>query len=239
MAKSNWDKTSIKTAYGSSYYDFGVIDYFDHVLECEIIDKILGARSDLSALDLAAGNGRFTEYLLQRGSKVTAVDLEEKHVKAIAERFPEYSVRAVLADAVQYAAETKEVYDVVIVSGLLLFLDAETADSFLVNIRKRLSKDGVCIIRDFVSHKGTLSMASGIFSGTTLYYRPQDFYSARDYSETVVARPLHHFPRVEKAVFGVVGYTAYKTVWTATLRALSWSRVPYCNRILSCRNSAA
>jgi SAM-dependent methyltransferase len=233
--KSKWDKTSITTSFGSSYYDFGVIDYFDHLLECEIIDEMLGDRSGLSCLDLAAGNGRFTGHLLNRAIKITAVDLEQKHVSAIAQRFPATVVDAVLADAVEYVASTKDHFDVIVVSGLLLFVDDITISAFLANLRDRLNDNGVCIVRDFVSRSSSLALKSGVFNDTTLFYRPHSFYLENKFSENKVARPLHHFPKIEKSVFGFMGYWLYKLVWTSPLRAFSWSRSPYSNRILCYR----
>ena len=236
---SQWSNNAISTKYGSSYYDHGILDDFDHRLEVEQLDKLIGGRRELVCLDLAAGNGRFTQAVFDRAARVTAVDLEEKHVSHLAARFPAGKVQAVLANAVAFLEDTTDQYDLIMTSGLLLFFDDATTTRLLENMKRRLKPGGLLFVRDFISHQGTVALPSGVFAGVTLYYRPMPFYAAFGLEGFEVCRPLHHFPKFEAAVFRRLGFSIYRALWSRPMRTLSWTRIAYANRIMVLKKTGA
>jgi 2-polyprenyl-3-methyl-5-hydroxy-6-metoxy-1,4-benzoquinol methylase len=237
--ESKWTESSIRTRYGSSYYDNGILDFFDHRREADALNRVLGMRSNLVCLDLAAGNGRFTEAVLDRASHVTAVDLEDKHVAILASRFSGEQVTTVLSEATAFVRATPEKYDLVIASGLLLFFDDDATTRLIEDIKAKLKPHGIIFIRDFVAHRKALALPSGIFEGSMLYYRTQSFYRSHGFSSFTTARPLHHFPKAEQAIFNVLSYAGYKAAWSRPAMALSWWRNPYANVLMTYEKPSA
>jgi SAM-dependent methyltransferase len=232
---SNWSKNTIKTRHSSSYYDNGYLDYFDNLLELNIlkknINKLIGSR----VLDLAAGNGRFSEFFISKKCEVNAVDLESGHVEYLRERFKDNEkVKVTQMDAFKYVKESQCKYDIVVISGLLLFFDDRMAERLVSDAVKILNDGGVVIIRDFFSKSLKITMESSIFKDTNIHYRPVSFYKNKfNVIQAEVCRPQHMFVKLEKKLPYFFISLVYRLIYSnKKLLRKSWVCSLYTNNIL-------
>jgi 2-polyprenyl-3-methyl-5-hydroxy-6-metoxy-1,4-benzoquinol methylase len=228
--ESLWNINSIASQYSSSYYDYGILDKFDHFLEAEQLLKYV--YSGAKCLDLAGGNGRFTEAMLEHGGEVVFVDLEAKHVENAKRRFADKNINIVCSDIIQFVETDKNTYDLVVLSGILFFMDNEQVEYIIRLIREKLSDRGVIFVRDFIAKKQSIVTESSVFSGATLYYRNQDYYQKLLAQGFLIARPLHRFPKLERIIASMIGYTLYRFIFkNERIKFLTWKGMSYENKI--------
>ena len=234
MKKSSWKKHHIKNNFSSSYYDFGVLNFYDHKLEEEIIFKYVVEGS--TCLDLAGGTGRFTGSLVTKECAVTLVDLEEKHIKAAQKQFSSKKVECLKMDALEYVKVSKKKYDFIIVSGLLLFLSDNEARKLINDLYDMLNINGVLLIRDFISKKGNIEVDSKVFNNTKLYYRSKKFYTDLGAENFKLSRPLHLLPKIEEYVMKKLGFSIYHFIQGSYIyKKISWIPARYENEIFIIR----
>lgn len=234
MKKSSWKKNNIKNNFSSSYYDFGILNFYDHKLEEKIILKYVGDGG--VCLDLAGGTGRFTGSLVSKKCIVTLVDLEDKHIKAAKEQFSPKKVECLKMDALEFVKITKNKYDFIIVSGLLLFLTENEVSKLLNDLRDMLNINGVLLVRDFLSKKENVEVNSKVFSNTKLYYRPKKFYTELGAEEFKLSRPLHLLPKIEEYIMGKLGFSVYHFIQGSHIyKKISWIPAKYENTIFIIR----
>ncbi len=230
MKKSSWNTNSIKNNFSSSYYDYGSLNLYDHKLEEKILLNYIKEGS--TCLDLAGGTGRFTEILADNGCKVTLVDMEKNHIDAAKKRFDSKVVDCIEMEAIEFINTKKEKYDLIIISGLLLFLEKNSARNLLEEANKLLNIGGVIIIRDFISKKKNIKVKSKVFDNTFLYYRTEKFYSDLGASGFIICRPLHLFPKIENYIFDKLGYFIYSHIQGNSLyKKISWIPAKYENKM--------
>jgi SAM-dependent methyltransferase len=121
-------------------------------LEQKCILPLLAARPDFSVLDLGAGVGQWTVRLAPRVRRVVAVEYTDS-IAAIgreeARRQGLANVEFVTAAAENF--ETAESFDVIFISGLLLYLNDAAARKLLARLAGWLKSDGRVVVRDAVS----------------------------------------------------------------------------------------
>lgn len=223
----------IKTEFSSTYRSLGRLDQFDHQLECERLAPLVPAPGG-SCLDLAAGNGRFTAFLAAHGCRVVAVDLEPSHADFLRQRFAgNPSVEVVCGDAVAHLQAEERRYDLIIISGLLLFFADAEAEAIIATARRRLTPGGHLVVRDFATRVGSWQVPSEVFPGVTLHYRSDAFYRGIGARWVEVCRPNHNF----SGYYGfltVLGYRAYRaTLGRPRLMRASWALSGYRNVMIA------
>jgi tellurite methyltransferase len=138
------------------------------------------------ALDLGAGNGRNTLFLVSQSFKVTSVDTSEEGLNILKERVQEREkLETVLSDVRKF--ETDKKYDLVLAIGLLHFLSKREGSDLIKKIQKWTKKDGVNVLgaKMFQNRRGDLPH---IFEQNELrkYYETKE-WDIKYYSENGVA----------------------------------------------------
>lgn len=234
MKKSSWKKNHIKDNFSSSYYDFGVLNFYDHKLEEKIIYKYVATGS--ACLDLAGGTGRFTNSLINKGCTVTLVDLEDKHIESARKQFSSDEVECLKMDALEFVNTSNKTYDFIIVSGLLLFLGKDEAKQLINDLYGMLNDNGILLIRDFLSKKGDIEVNSKVFSNTVLYYRSKEFYVNLGAKDFELSRPLHLFPKIEEYIVSKLNFSIYNFIQGSDIyKKISWIPAKYENKIFIIR----
>lgn len=233
FVSASWDGLSVKGSYSPTYLNLGILDEYDHFLECQkILPVVLGKKI---AVDLACGNGRFTEFLIGLGVEVTAVEREGEHISALKDRFEGKKVTVVQADALSFLKTVPEKYDLIIVSGLFLFLPDDVAIDFLRSLKNALNHRGCILIRDFFSRNYSIQLRSRVFSNTFLFYRPLSFYENEGFNFFSYARSAHYFYKVESLIARTIGYRFYK--WLNRIVApITWWPRRYVNQFILYEN---
>jgi tellurite methyltransferase len=138
------------------------------------------------ALDLGAGNGRNTLFLLSRSFKVTSVDSSEEGLKILEERAVDTKrLKTILSDVRTFQTENK--YDVVLSIGLLHFISKEEGANLIKNMQKWTKTGGINVI----GVKMTQNFAEDlphVFEKNELrkYYEKND-WEIKEYAENRVA----------------------------------------------------
>jgi len=106
----------------------------------KILCSSIKSWEDLKVLEVGAGGGIYTDFLLKQGAEVTCVDICEPILKGNAKAHPE--AKYILADAT--AVTLKEKFDLIFAIDIIEHIEDDSL--FLENMNKHLRKDGLLII---------------------------------------------------------------------------------------------
>jgi tellurite methyltransferase len=138
------------------------------------------------ALDLGAGNGRNTMFLISQAFNVTSVDSSEKGLKILEKKVEDKrKLKTVLSDVREFKTDKK--FDIVVAIGLLHFLSKEEGKRLIENIQKWTKKGGVNVIGAKMSQNRMRDLPH-IFEHNELkdYYKNEN-WEVKHYSENGVA----------------------------------------------------
>lgn len=124
------------------------IDDFEksHLLE------LIKFKPDMVALDLGCGSGRWTFFLAERCRKVIATDFSKELLDILDKEAKERginNIENICASAMDFSYPEK--FDLILVSGLLLYIFDKDIPPLIKNIHNLLKDDGILIIRDAVA----------------------------------------------------------------------------------------
>jgi len=151
-----------------------------------IVKKAMKYVSSGEALDLGAGNGRNTLFLLSNSFKVTSVDSSEEGLKLLEEKVgTKEKLTTILSDVRKF--QTENTYDIVLAIGLLHFLSKEEGNTLIKNMQKWTRIGGLNV----VGAKMTQNFANDlphVFEKNELrkYYEKSD-WEIKEYTENKVA----------------------------------------------------
>ena len=110
-----------------------------------------------NGLEIAPGFGRWTEYLLPKCERLTAVDLTPKCVDACQHRFADQTnFRCLLNDGRSLEMVSDESIDFALSFDSLVHAEADVLDDYLRQLRRKLTRDGV----GFIHHSNLGEYAS-------------------------------------------------------------------------------
>ncbi len=110
-----------------------------------VVKEAMKYISSGNALDLGAGNGRNTLFLISESFNVTSVDTSKEGLKILEEKVEDKSkLQTVLSDVREF--ETDKKYDIVVAIGLLHFLPKEDGEDLIENIQKWTKEGGINVI---------------------------------------------------------------------------------------------
>lgn len=99
-------------------------------------------------LDLGCGNGRWADILVKRCAKYVGVDFSEEFVKAAQKKIQSEKLKFICLPAQDYLIDEK--YDLILVIGLITYMNDEEVRKLSVNCKKMLKKNGRLILRNVV-----------------------------------------------------------------------------------------
>lgn len=119
----------------------------------EIIDIVPFLKKNAKILDVGCGDGRNSIYLAKKGFDVDAFDISENAIKKINYLKQKYNINinAVQCDA--FGFEFTHKYDLVIVHGVLQFVEREKQADMIQLLKKWTEKDGYHIIALFTDEE--------------------------------------------------------------------------------------
>lgn len=100
--------------------------------------------SESSVLDLAVGEGRHALYLLEKGHRVTGVDISSERIQHLQEQTLGKPITLIQANALEYQPDG--LYDLVICTGLLHFFTIQQGERVINTIQSCTKKGGYNII---------------------------------------------------------------------------------------------
>ncbi len=151
-----------------------------------IVKNAMKYVSSGESLDLGAGNGRNTLFLLSKSFKVTSVDSSEEGLRILEEKADtKEKLNTVLSDVRIF--QTKEKYNIILAIGLLHFLSKEEGTNLIKNVQDWTKKGGINVIgaKMFQNWAGDLPH---IFKENELkkYYEKRN-WEIKEYAENKVA----------------------------------------------------
>jgi tellurite methyltransferase len=138
------------------------------------------------ALDLGAGNGRNTMFLISQSFNVMSVDTSKEGLKILEKKVKDKrKLKTVLSDVREFKTDKK--FDIVVAIGLLHFLSKEEGKRLIENIQKWTKKGGVNVIGTKMSQNRRGDFPH-IFEHNELkdYYKNEN-WEVKHYSENGVA----------------------------------------------------
>ncbi len=177
MKNEGSDKKSVKNE-GTEFEDLAdIAQYYrkngesgrlqTQQLEFAITKKVLDSylKSPQNVLELGAGSGRYTQYLLEAGHKVTALDLTEELIDENRRRVSEFGsqVSFVVGDAREVRSLVPEKFDAILVMGPLYHLvKSDDRHKLMKDIEMLLSPNGK-IFSSFLTRMGLMSYQLALF----------------------------------------------------------------------------
>ena len=125
-----------------------------HIVEREVKKHIINSYlpEQGSILEIGAGTGLYCVYLAQKGYKIYACDLVQKHVEIIKEKAHtmNLNINACIANAMELPFAT-ETFDMVLLSGPIYHLQDMKDKQKAINEAVRCCKEGGIVVVDYLS----------------------------------------------------------------------------------------
>lgn len=115
----------------------------------EVVDIVPFLKKDAKILDVGCGDGRHSAYFAEMGFDVDAFDISENAIRKINYLKKKYNlgINAVKCDVFEFDFAHK--YDLVIIHGVLQFVEREKQADMIQLLKKWTAKDGYHIIALF------------------------------------------------------------------------------------------
>ena len=114
--------------------------------EKETLLPFINIDHNLKVLDLGCGNGRWAGILVKKCKNYIGVDLSKRFIEIARKRIPHENASFICMPVQEYYED--EQYDLILLVGLLTYLNDEDIEKLSENCRKMLAKDGKLIIRN-------------------------------------------------------------------------------------------
>ena len=172
--------------------------------EEEVILPIINPYPNQSVLDLGCGNGRYAGLLIKQGVIYVGVDLSNKFITSAREKFGT-NTQFISGKSQDYCDNNK--YNIILIIGLITYMNDEDIMKLSKNCRKMLSKKGKLIVRSVaLKQKGA--------KRRTFNYRPNLIEKLfKRYSYQIIRRSMEEeiqlFNEFELSQYGEIKQTGY------------------------------
>jgi SAM-dependent methyltransferase len=122
-------------------------------------------RGSVRILDVGAGKGRMVDDLARMAKHCVAIEPYPEFYSILEKRRKVCNLETYPLTLAEYAAINNELFDIIFISGVMLYLSDEELPGFLNHARSLLRKDGVLICREQatdkvrIRHPGLLEIA--------------------------------------------------------------------------------
>ena len=125
-------------------------------IELKKINAFLPSETKKNVLDLGCGVGYWSFILANKFDKVLGVDFEEKMIDLANERLINSSVKNLSFKCSEASSfKSSDEFDLVFISGLLIYLDDDSIKQLLTNIDSYTNGKSVLLLRDGTGIKST------------------------------------------------------------------------------------
>ncbi len=142
------------------------------IFESNRLKNLVEFNKHWNVLDLGGGIGHWSSFFSKICSNVTLVEREKVFVEIAKNELQETSIKIIEDDCIDYTAESNS-YDVVFMSGVSIYLDDESLNKCMQNIKQYLKVGGIFIHRDAYSLDEQFNI-NGKYSNNL-----QEFYTAK------------------------------------------------------------
>lgn len=182
---NNWDKIAIE--YNNQVGEEG--DFYHQIYLNPKMLKLLGKIKGKKILDLACGNGYFTNLLLQKGAKVIGIDSSDELINIAKNKFGDHFIisdstniplkerfdliisNIALHDIENYEGTINECVRLLKNEGELLF----SIPHAVFGIAKRGKKVNV-YYKEITQYLTNFEAPHGVYQGVTYFHRPIGYY---------------------------------------------------------------
>jgi len=197
-----WDKAGLCSFDSSTCAGDPYLASCDNFIESCLIEDILKkeCRNDAVGIDIGAGLGRFTFVLARHLNLVHALEPAKNIYYKLADNCAGLN-NVEIFDTDFESFDTKEKYDIAIVSGLLYLYPDAMVHEFFEKLTNHLKSDGVIVIRNFIVKKEVKESPSSYIEGGFCYYRNLDYWEniAKSFNfsltEVFQSKPTYPFKR--------------------------------------------
>lgn len=121
--------------------------------EEEAILPFINITEESKVLDLGCGNGRWCRLLINRCKEYVGVDISQQFIKRACEKYKnDTKVKFFNMAAQDYVS--KEKYDLILIIGLMTYLNDDEVIRLSENCRNMLNKNGQIILRNVTLKEG-------------------------------------------------------------------------------------
>ncbi len=144
-----WEKqsTNYKTAFEDLYE---LANYLDKTERRHLL-KVVKTKPNFKVLDLGCGTGRWAFEFAKICEKVVAVDFAKGMIDRAKEEAKNRGFTNIefgVAGVEDFRSEEK--FDIIIISGVLVYFEDENLTSILKNVKKHLAPNGIVVSRETV-----------------------------------------------------------------------------------------
>ena len=170
-------------------------NYFHRDLVRPKVTKLLDIKKGDFVLDIACGNGNYSEYLAQKGAKVVAFDYSEKMIQLAVKR------RQAFSDSIEFKVCNETQYDELLKLKRNTLYDKAIANMAIMDIAD---------IRSLFSALNTLLRMDGVFVFVTHHpcftYPDNDYFThAIEKGEAIPKQPVlqNYYHRSVQEIFNI------------------------------------
>lgn len=117
------------------------------IFESNRLKNLVEFNQNWHVLDLGGGVGHWSSFFSKVCSNVTLVERERAFVEVAKSELQNSSIKIIQDDCINYIAESN-LYDVVFMSGVSIYLDDDGLNKCMQNIKQYLKVGGIFIHRD-------------------------------------------------------------------------------------------
>ena len=124
--------------------------------ERQVMDAYFSPHSSNVCLDLGAGHGSWSAYFSGRVRYIDCVEYSETMIRIARGLLDESNINNVTyfhSKAQEYLSDNS--YDIILISGLLIYLDSIELEKLLINMTTMLAEGGRIILRDGTAREKT------------------------------------------------------------------------------------
>ena len=175
---------------GSPIWYNKFLGYFQ-MLVIKKLFKVIGDIKDKNVLEVGCGTGRFTKLMINKGAKVTGIDLQPDTIMVNRKKIPNAEFLYMSATDIDFEKET---FDIVISVTVLQHIPYNEQEKAINEIMRVVKQDGYIIIMENIKHIGPT-----VFSNSP--ERWQELFLKNNSVKILARLGQEYFPLQENKIF--------------------------------------